>query len=71
MLEDSSRRVLTERTRDYGRGSLQLNDSPAPLPDWSHLGRHILAEAMRRALAGMNARNASRNVVDVQAKELS
>ena len=58
---------------DFGRGELQLIDEVTPLPDWSRIGRHILAEAMRRAMARMNARLAGANPADVdaQAKELS
>src|SRR5262245_202583 len=58
--------------RDPGRGELTLGDELAPLPDWSRLGRHILAEAMRRAMARMEARIArSVSGADPQAKELS
>jgi hypothetical protein len=73
MTRERSQTIRTHAGRDFGRAELALSDELAPLPDWSQLGRHILAEAMRRAMERMNARLAGNGSAgsELQAKELS
>ena len=72
MPRERSRELCPDGPSDFGRAKLHLTDQLAPLPDWSHLGRHILAEAMRRAMARMDSRAArSAHDVDSHAKERS
>jgi hypothetical protein len=73
MTRERSGTIRQHGQSDLGRCGLPLSDELAPLPDWSQVGRHILAEAMRRAMVRMNARLAEKDAasVDSQAKELS
>lgn len=72
--------MIRERSRTNGmqarsqsdRAELARSDELAPLPDWSQLGRHILAEALRRAMARLEARQTATTAeIETHAKELS
>ena len=72
MKQERSHADRGRELHDLARGSLTLADELAPLPDWTRLGRHILAEAMRRAMTRMEARREQSAVgAEMQAKELS
>jgi hypothetical protein len=72
MIRERSQTNRMQGLTDSEQPELAVSDELAPLPDWSQVGRHILAEAMRRAMERLAARTGKDSTrFESHAKELS